>query len=320
MGQLIKLQDYASRYEHNIFHYPSRFVTLKKQQWDKLVTAWEDPLNEPLLADQMDKKVQNTEGEKRFIGKIKSLFHRKNDFEEINLNSDMEKQDEGIFFDALPTFVYRPETINDLKQHFLNQLFDFQMKWATSTLREKSFVNKKFYYDQRLKYFLQRFPDTYLVLYQPVFTIKKASVEVETILISPTDVWCITFLEDVDLSTFVGDNQKFWSLRNKTDEKKVINPMIAANRTGTIVKKIFELYEIDLPIHKVLLSRNGYIDYPTAPYDVKIVDKRKYEEWFNSLRELRSPLKHTQLKGAEALLRYCQTSSIKRMEWEVTDG
>ena len=35
MGQLIKLQNYTSRYEQNIFHYPSRFVMLKKQQWDR---------------------------------------------------------------------------------------------------------------------------------------------------------------------------------------------------------------------------------------------------------------------------------------------
>ena len=73
------------------------------------------------------------------------------------------------------------------------------MTWATSTLVDKSFINKKYYYDERLKYFLQRFPDTYLVLYQPVFKLKKATIEVDTILISPTEVWCITFVEEEDL-------------------------------------------------------------------------------------------------------------------------
>ena len=36
MGQLIKLQDYVSRYEQNIFHYPSRFVLLKKATVGKI--------------------------------------------------------------------------------------------------------------------------------------------------------------------------------------------------------------------------------------------------------------------------------------------
>ena len=34
MGQLIKLKDYTTRYQQNIYHYPARFVALKKQQWD----------------------------------------------------------------------------------------------------------------------------------------------------------------------------------------------------------------------------------------------------------------------------------------------
>ena len=78
------------------------------------------------------------------------------------------------------------------------------MKWATSTLMEKSFIDKKYYYDERLKYFLQRFPDTYLVLYQPFFKLKKATIEVETILISPTEVWCISFVEEDDLLFLLG--------------------------------------------------------------------------------------------------------------------
>jgi hypothetical protein len=42
MGQLIKLKDCTTRYEQNIYHYPARFVALKKQQWDKLQKRWEN--------------------------------------------------------------------------------------------------------------------------------------------------------------------------------------------------------------------------------------------------------------------------------------
>jgi hypothetical protein len=320
MGQLIKLQDYSSRYEQNIFHYPSRFVALKKQQWEKLKGSWESPEEETFLSQMNQSNVEwQVEETHSLLKKFKTLFHRKSDKEtEQKLNYSLHDVDTDITeFDVfLPTFFHRVETIDELKQQFLNQLFDFQMKWATSTLTEKSFVNKRFFFDENLKFFLQRFPDTYLVLYRPIFLLKKATVEVETILISPTEVWCITFLEDRDSSVFVGSNKKFWNVRNNHKEKTIVNPVIATNRTEKIVKGIFKHFEIDLPIYKVILSRNGYIDFPTAPRDVQLIDQRKYEEWFHSLRSLRSPLKNTQLMGAKALLQFCATSSIKRTEWE----
>ena len=108
-------------------------------------------------------------------------------------------------------------------------------------------------------------------------------------------------------------------MRSQQKEKKIVNPMIALNRMGKIVKKILEISDVQLPIRKILLSRNGYIDYPTPPYDVKLVDKKNYDQWFQSLRELRSPLKAVQLKAAEALLDFCHTESIRRIEWGVSD-
>jgi hypothetical protein len=191
------------------------------------------------------------------------------------------------------------------------------MKWASTTLMEKSFVDKKYLFDPRIKYFLQRFPDTFLVLYKPIFLLKKAPVEGEIILVTPTDVWCITFLEGEDLSVFNGSSDHFWIKRNKEREEKVLNPLISLNRTGKIVKKIFQLYEIELPIHKVVLCRNGYVDFPSPPYDVEFIEKRNYEKWFHSMRAHRSPLKHVQMKAAEALLECCMTTSIRRLEWEI---
>ncbi|WP_428911283.1 NERD domain-containing protein [Niallia sp. Krafla_26] len=326
MGQLIKLQDYTSRYEQNIYHYSARFVTLKKQQWEKVRKNWDNPGNysdrsniyESIETGDVD------ENKYTFLEKIKTLFQRgHSNLSEIEDLSNQETQslEENEFssFKEIFDLENRPATIDELKRLFLNQLFEFQMTWATSTLVEKSFVNKRFYYDERLKYFLQRFPDTYLTLYRPVFKLKKATIEVETILIGPTDIWCITFVEDADLSVFIGNQEKFWSIRNKNHEKKIINPLIALNRMGKIVKKILELSEVQLPVHKVLLCRNGFIDHPTSPYDVVMIDKRNYEEWFQNLRSLRSPLKAAQLKGAEALLQFCQTSAVKRIEWEVWD-
>ncbi len=239
MGQLIKLQDYISRYEIDMFRYPGQFIRQKRKQWEQTTLE---------------------------------------------------------------------------KQHFLDHIFDFQMKWASSTIREKSYIDKEFYKDHNLKYFLQRFPDTYLVLYRPIFKLKNAPVEVEIIMISPTTTWLITILEGEENSVFIGSNDRFWIERKGKQDKKVLSPMIELDRMDGIVRTIYSLYDIELPIRKVILNRTGYIDFPLVPFDVDLVEKRKYEEWFTGLRNTSSPLKHMQLKAGNALLQYCHTVCVRRMD------
>lgn len=319
MGQLIKLQNYISRYEQNIFHYPARFVTLKKQQWEKWQREWNEG-KEP-ISFTMPPQEQTEVKKQPLIGKIKTWFQRKRREEaqpaevepvmEASVPHEEEMEDD---LDYPPCF-QRPESVTELKQHFLNHLFHFQIKWATSTLTESSRFNKKFLFDERMKYFLQRFPDTYLVMYKPIFLLKKAPVEVECVLIGPDAIWCIVFVEDRENSVFIGSKDKFWEVRNKEKVKKVLNPLISLERTEKIVRKILQWKGIEYPVHKVLLSRNGYIDYPALPFGVQLVDKSRHEEWFQAMRSLRIPLKSTQLKAAQVLLEYCETDSAKRKEW-----
>lgn len=321
MGQLIKLQDYISRYESNIYLYPSRFVRLKKQQWERLKGIWENieeerleqPFDLSWIEDEKPPILQKIKGMFRFGSKDTEIKS-----EEVKLKPQIEEQDSsGFQFSA--TLHFRPDTIEDLKQQFLDQLFRFQMKWASSTITEVSQVAQKFYFDEQLKFFLQRFPDTFLILFRPIFLLKKAPVEVEIILLTPTDVWCITMLEEEDNAVFLGSNEHFWTKNVRDQERKVLNPLLSLNRTEKIIKKLFELYEVDLPIRKIVLSRNGYIDHPTPPFDVQYIEKRNFDQWFRSMRSLRSPLKAMQLKGAQALLEYCQTTCIRRLEWEEVD-
>lgn len=315
MGQLIKLQDYISRYEQNIFEYPSRYVRLKKQQWEKIFSLWESgSLIEsiqprPVPTDWLEEEKQP------FAGRVKDFFKREKKEIIEEKQSVGEKEASGLTFSL--SFSYKPTSVEELKHQFLDQLFRFQMKWASTTLLEQSFIHKKYMHDERLKYFLQRFPDTTLVMHEPIFLLKKAPVEVGTILITPTEVWCITFLEEEEQAVFLGTKERFWIKRHQNQQQKILNPLIGLNRTEKIVKKIFELYEIELPIHKVVLSRNGYIDYPFAPYGLKLIEKRNYEDWFQLMRSNKSPLKHVQLKAAQMLLQYCQTTSIRRLEWDV---
>src|SRR5690606_24612847 len=239
LAQLIKLQDYISRYEVDMFRYPSQFIRQKRKQWD-----------------------------------LKKLE----------------------------------------KQPFLDGIFEFQLKWASSTVREKSYVDKEFYNDPNLKYFLQRFPDTYLVLYKPIFKLKKAPIEVEIIIISPTTTWLITMLEGEEDSVFLGSNERFWIERIGKQTKKVLSPMIELDRMDGIVRTLFSLFGVELPIRKVILNRTGYFDFPEVPYAVELVEKRNYDEWFSNLRNMSAPLKHMQLKAGNVLLQYCQTVCVRRMD------
>ncbi len=41
MAQLVKLQDYISRYQIDLARYPTQFVRLKKSQWERVKRQWE---------------------------------------------------------------------------------------------------------------------------------------------------------------------------------------------------------------------------------------------------------------------------------------
>lgn len=326
MGQLIKLQDYVSRYEQNIYNYPSRFVRLKKQQWDKLLVNYNngniqlsgqfDETDQQLLIDELaDSETLFTKMKNLLkFNKNKELDNYKEELEVDDVNESEISVERMMNFS--PTFTSMPQSTEMLKQQYLDQLFRFQLKWASSTLFEKSIVQERFYVEPLLKYFLQRFPDNILVLYKPIFLLKKAPVEAEIILITPTEVLCISIIEKVDEAVFVGSNDNFWEMRFAQQQEKVLNPILSVNRMGNIVTELFNHYEVDLPIRKIVLSRNGYIDYPSPPFDINFVEKRNYDEWFYKLRSLSSPIKHVQLKAANYLLQHCQTTSYRRLAWE----
>jgi len=311
MGQLIKIQDYISRYEQDIYKYPSRFVRLKKQQWEQLKFYWDTGW--ALVPDE--ELYETNEDESTLLNKVKRLFKRQKQDQDSSVD-DMERSNEA----EEPTIVsdiinlHKPANIHELKIQFLNKIFEYQMMWASTTILEKSIVDPKYYKDEYIKFLIQRFPDTFLIMFQPVFLIKKAPVETDHIMITPTGIICLTFLEDEDEAVFIGSDDRFWTKRYKSKDKKMVNPVISLNRTGKIVEQLLKLHEVDIPIEKIVLSRNGYIDYPHLSYHLKIIDKRKYEDWFHVQRTLKSPLKHLQLKAAQVLLQYCETRANKRFE------
>src|SRR5690625_3537374 len=161
MAQLIKMYDYISRYEANPFHYPTQYIQLKRENWRKLNDMWE---NGPSIVETEDESIKEI-GKKRVRFNI-NPFARKLKVEEV---IQVEQQ--------------LPKTKKELTQYFLNKLFPFQLKWATSTISQVSFTDKNVQNDLQLKYLLQSIPDIYLMMYYPIFNIQNVPIEGEIIFI-----------------------------------------------------------------------------------------------------------------------------------------
>lgn len=309
MAQLIKLQDYVSRYETDLYRYPSQFVRLKKQQWEKMKQHWENgdlPKPSPAVEELVEDE-KNSMKDKLF-----SLFKKKEDENEEEMIP--QPSDEDLYLDMDAGQDIHSE--EELKASFLNLVFDFQLRWASSTITEKSYVDNSYHYDERLRYLLQRFPDNIFVMYNPVLKIKNAPVELETVLITPTGIWCLTFLEFEEGTAYIGSGERFWVKKWGDREEKVLNPLIGLKRMERIVHQIIRYAGVELPIYQAVISRNGYIDYPLSPVGIQFLDKRIHHEWFQQQRSSSSPIKSVQLKAAQAIMEYCQTTSFKRLQWE----
>ncbi|ALF11852.1 NERD domain-containing protein [Parageobacillus thermoglucosidasius] len=317
MGQLIKLQDYISRYETDVYRYTSEFIRLKKRQWEQTKEQWESNKRNDALP-QLDETWEWLVEEPSLFEKMKKWFKRSSPQEEETTEAQTNRSIDGE--EGLPPIVTEAKNIDELKILFLENIFQLQLKWASSTIWYESAVDKKFYYEEKLKYFLQRFPDTYLCLYKPVFLVKNAPVELDVILLSPTTTWCITFAEGAKDNIIIASSDRFWAEIINGEEKKMVNPSIALQRMGKIVADIYKQYNVDFPIKKAVINRYGYIDYRRSAFsDVHVIDKRNYEQWFSSLRKLAIPLKHAQLKAASCLLRHCSSHYDIRTDWNTDE-
>ena len=321
MAQLIKLQDYISRYQVGLNRYPTQFVRVKKSQWERIKQQWE--LGKEIPKWEHIEEFQEEKSSKRFSF-INKFLRRKpaneEDLEQVNVSDELISNDEDEAddeFDLLfePNIVYHPQNLEDLKKMFLNQFFHFQIKWASSTLREKSYVDPKFLRDSFLRNVLQRLPDNYLVFYYPIVQVKKAPVELDIIILTPTDCLCITLVEYENQAVYLGNGERFWTKKVGKTDKKILNPMIQLNRMESILSNLFSQGNIDMPIRKILLSRNGFFDYPGTAFNVKFIDKREFPNWMQGLRRSPSPMKHMQIQAAQAILNHVQTTSYNRDIW-----
>ena len=294
MAQLIKLKDYISRYELDIYRYPSQYIRLKREKWNKLYQSWMSGLD-----GNNDENNNQEQLQKESLLSKWNLF-RKKKMQEPEIDPVEEL----------------PVNEEDLRVNFLNQLYPFQLKWATSSLSYVSFMDQQFNYDKNLKYFLQRFPDNYLLMYYPILNIKKAPIDGDLILISPVQINIIYLLDDYADDNIIVADERTWIAEKDSQQSRFLSPIHALKRTEQIIKSILKQKDLSYSIKKTVIAKNNNLILQQAPYNIEMVGKYEHDKWFKNMRELDTPLKSQQLKVAGQLLDFCLTSSVKRPEWE----
>lgn len=299
VAQLIKILDCISRYEWDVYRYPSQFIRLKQSNWRELKSLQE---NEEVPVTNFREEEHQKKGMFSWFRKNKAMEETHETEEKLEL----------------------PQTELELKQYFLDKLYPVQLKWATSTVAEVSFLQQKYYEDEQLKYFLQRFPDTFLLMYFPIISVKKALIDGPIIMISPLEIELIQFVETNANEVIYANDSRFWTSETLEEQKRLINPLINLKRIEKIIQAILESEQIDFPITKTVLSRENHIVFQTEPLQTKFIGIYQYENWFQQKRSFNSPLKSEQLKVVNSILKYCVTTSVRRPEWleeneELTD-
>lgn len=255
MAQLLKLQDYISRYEQDLNKYLNQFIRVKQRRWDEYK---------------------------------EKLAHN-------NLHGEQFKK---------------------IRLKFLDELYLHQLRWASSTIAEKSQLAARYEHDSILKLLLQTLPDTHLVFYDPIFKIENASVEMEAIIVTPTMVYCLAFLKGKEDDIYLANKERFWKVIRGEQELKVVSPFLSLKRSENVIRKLTANANIALPIKKIILAPDGYVDHFQEFLSIECHDKRSIREWQKKTAGDPSPIKSKQVKIARILLENSMTESYLRDEEE----
>lgn len=261
MAQLIKLQDYVSRYEQELTKYSNQYVRLKQQRWQE------------------------------------------------------KKEKSGI------TDSTNQKRMQKVKAEFLNDMYANQLRWASSTALEKSQLAPQYETDQLLRHLLQELPDTYLLMYDPVFQIGEAPIELEAVLITPLEIYCLSFLKGEKDDIYQASSERFWNVWRDEKQIKVINPLISVQRTHNVVSRLTKNL---LTIKQMLIAHDGYVDH-FHEWHIDCIDKRNFQQWIDQHKTNPTPMKALQVKATRTLLNYTRTEYYERINdstisWEINQN
>ncbi|MDQ0298515.1 hypothetical protein J2S78_000923 [Salibacterium salarium] len=306
MAHLIKIEDYTSRYQHDIQRYLGQFSRLKKERWESMKREWIKANRS--AAEETDEETLDDwlEGADRgfftaTLNRLKSLSGRNRD---VNEETEEEKEEE----------FYKGKSLEEVKETFYENLFQAQLRWASASLLDESSLNPKYRYDQTLRYFLRQLPDNYMVFYYPVFSIGKTPLEMDIILLSPTSIYCVSVLNGDVNSVFESSSGRYWNEYVHKERRRRVNPVISLNRMSSVLRSFLQDTSLDMQLRRIVLSPESIIDNRSAGTKIEIVDKRNIDEWFEKRKRNPSPIKKNQLYAVDVLLQHALTNSFRRRD------
>lgn len=275
MAQLLKLEDYVSRYQEDLFFYINRFKKLKQRRWIHLKKEWE------WLHSRSQDKHDNVTTDDEFL---------------VYLENEKENP------------LTKVTTMEEFVDYYKSYIYRSQLNWASSTMYERSTVSSYYRSNNLLKGLLTNLPDTYLIFYEPVIHVKRATSQLEIIIVTPLDIKVIKHLEGEKGSVFNGVSKYAWQEVMSHRTQRRVNPILSLNRTETYIRGLMKRKQIDLPIESIIYVPESYVEFVDTPPHVKVIDKRVSYAWYEKLNSQISPYKHTQFQAAKALLNQSLTS------------
>ncbi|WP_261130712.1 NERD domain-containing protein [Bacillus sp. Marseille-Q3570] len=292
MAHLIKLEDCISRYEQDVFRYTGQYTRLKRDRWHRVKTNWE---NAQETVD-LQHGAEDQSDEKKWW-KLKGRETEINVIDEGSVKRD-------------------DRTFSKLKEDFREELFQFQLKWASSTIRETSRISRSLNRDKFLRFLLKEVPDNYLVLYKPVIKVRKAQTQLDVILLGPDSIQAIVMLETSMGEVVHASQNRFWKCEKEGDERKMVNPISAVQRMNYFIESVIDTEATEMNLTYVILAQNAFVNRTNIPSYVQVIDQTNFDNWKNKLKKQPSPLKFKQLKAAKVILEQCVTTAFSRPEWE----
>jgi hypothetical protein len=297
MAQLLKIEDCISRYESDVFRYTGQYIRLKKDRWNRIKESWQQKKDHADFLEHVERDKNDEEMQAK-------KWWRKKPVEQQSYFEEPEGDT------TVPDF-------EDIKDQFRRELFQFQLKWASSTLREKSRVAQSTLTDPVLRFLLTELPDNILVFYKPVIQLKQAPTQLDVILVTPDSIHCLVFLDIEKDSIVTASSDRFWKVDGSRHRNQIISPIPSIQRMNYFIDSVIDTEQLNLKVHFAVVTRNGIIDdISTLPSYISKVDGRTLNDWHTKLKRQPSPIKFTQLKAAKAMLENGVVTSYNRPEWE----
>ncbi|QQK81196.1 NERD domain-containing protein [Salicibibacter cibi] len=304
MAHLVKLEDYISRYESDIHQYPSQFIRLKRERWKRLHRLWakaNQQVGNGLIVEEDWFAEENKTVLQQALQKLNGI-HKKGTRETVKTNTGLDADYEHLIGKSR-------ESLHDF---FYYELLQSQLRWASSSSSEVSVADSKYRYDSRLRDILRLLPDNYMIFYYPIFKIQQADIQLDVLLLSPSELYCVTYVEAPANTLFEMSSQRFWrEFRSKTEHKR-LNPLLSVKRMEDVVRSIFQHKGIDFAVKKAVLMPDALVDDIDFAGNVEMVDHRHYKQWMDKISKHVSPMKKEQFHAAEALLGKCKIRSFLR--------